>query len=358
MMNKRIVFTGGGSAGHVTVNLALIPRFLQQGWEVAYIGSTTGIERELVSRLDGVRYIGIATGKLRRYFDWKNFTDPLRVGKGAWQAYRFLAAWKPAVVFSKGGFVSVPVVFGAWLNRLPVVLHESDLTPGLANRLSLPFAAKVCATFPDTLQHLPKGKGTHVGAIVRDELKTGRKEAGLALCGFSPDKPVLLVMGGSLGARRLNEAVRGTLDALTKRFSVVHICGKNQLDNSLKRDGYRQFEYVQDELPDLLAMTDLVVSRAGSNAIYEFLQLQKPMLLVPLSRAASRGDQILNARSFEQQGFCEVLEEEALSADSLIRALDRLQQKRPAITEKLRAASEKQQDALAQVMAIIEETAR
>ncbi|MDH6349057.1 undecaprenyldiphospho-muramoylpentapeptide beta-N-acetylglucosaminyltransferase [Brevibacillus sp. 1238] len=356
-MSKRIVFTGGGSAGHVTLNLALIPHFLQRGWEVAYIGSTEGIERELVEKLDGVRYIGIATGKLRRYFAWKNFTDPLRVSKGAWQAYRFLADWKPNVIFSKGGFVSVPVVFGAWLNRLPVVLHESDLTPGLANRLSLPFADKVCVTFPDTLKHLPAGKGTHVGAIVREELKKGRKEQGLALCDFSPGKPVLLVMGGSLGAKRLNEVIRGTLDELLKQYSIVHICGKNQRDESLQRKGYKQFEYVQEELPDLLAMTDLVVSRAGSNAIYEFLELQKPMLLVPLSLAASRGDQLLNARSFEQQGFCAVLQEEALNEASFLQALKSLAEKRSAIAEKQRVAIGKPKDALAQVVAIIEEAA-
>ncbi|MGK5509001.1 undecaprenyldiphospho-muramoylpentapeptide beta-N-acetylglucosaminyltransferase [Brevibacillus formosus] len=357
-MKRRIVFTGGGSAGHVTVNLALIPHFIKLGWEVSYIGSATGIERELVANHPDVRYIGISSGKLRRYFDWKNVSDPLRVLKGIWQASRFLGKWKPDVIFSKGGFVSVPVVFGGWLNRLPVVIHESDLTPGLANKLAVPFSSKVCVTFPDTLSKVPKNKGIHVGAVVREELKQGRKEAGLAYCSFTAKKPVLLVMGGSLGARRINEAVRRTLANLLEHFSIVHICGKNQVDETIQVTGYKQFEYVQEELPDLLAMADLVVSRAGSNAIYEFLALQKPMLLIPLSREASRGDQILNAQSFERQGLCHVLLEEELTDDRFYQAVNDLQKNRESILQRMREENEKKTDALAQVMAILQETAR
>lgn len=357
-MKKRIAFTGGGSAGHVTVNLALIPHFVQMGWEVAYIGSETGIERELVAKHTEVRYIGISSGKLRRYFDWKNVSDPFRVVKGVWQAFRFLGKWKPDVIFSKGGFVSVPVVFGGWLNRLPVVIHESDLTPGLANKLAVPFTSKVCVTFPDTLSHVPKNKGIHVGAVVREELKQGRRDAGLAFCSFSVKKPVLLVMGGSLGARKINEAVRHNLASLVEDFSIVHICGKNQVDNAIQMEDYKQFEYVQEQLPDLLAMADLVVSRAGSNAIYEFLALEKPMLLIPLSRDASRGDQILNARSFEQQGLCQVLLEEELTDESFCRAVADLQKNRASISRRMQEENEKKTDALAQVKAILQETAR
>ncbi|MFS0554113.1 undecaprenyldiphospho-muramoylpentapeptide beta-N-acetylglucosaminyltransferase [Brevibacillus sp. 179-C9.3 HS] len=357
-MKKRIAFTGGGSAGHVTVNLALMPYFIKMGWEVAYIGSVTGIERELVASLPEVRYIGISSGKLRRYFDWKNVSDPLRVLKGVWQAFRFLGKWKPDVIFSKGGFVSVPVVFGGWLNRLPVVIHESDLTPGLANKLAVPFSSKVCVTFPDTLSHVPKNKGIHVGAVVREELKQGRREAGLSFCSFSAQKPVLLVVGGSLGARRINEAVRHMLTSLLEHFSIVHICGKNQVDDTIQMAGYRQFEYVQEQLPDLLAMADLVVSRAGSNAIYEFLALQKPMLLIPLSREASRGDQILNAQSFEKQGLCHVLLEEELTDDRFYQAVLHLQKNSKSILQRMREENEKTADALAQVIAILQETAR
>ncbi|MDH4615854.1 undecaprenyldiphospho-muramoylpentapeptide beta-N-acetylglucosaminyltransferase [Brevibacillus sp. AY1] len=355
-MKKRIVFTGGGSAGHVTVNLACIPHFLEEGWEVAYIGSAAGIERELTKDLPGVRYVAISTGKLRRYFDWKNVTDPLRVSKGVWEAARFLRTWKPDVIFSKGGFVSVPVVMGGWINRIPVVLHESDLPPGLANRISIPFASKVCATFPETLSHIPKHKGVYVGAIVREELKRGDRQEGFITCGFSHHKPVLMVMGGSLGAKRINDAIRANLPTLLEKFQIVHICGKGQMEESLQYDGYRQFEYVQEELPNLLAISDLVVSRAGSNAIFEFLALAKPMLLIPLSKAASRGDQILNARSFEKQGFCQVLQEEELSNERFLQDLLQVWERRTGYAAAMRQI--RQEDALKQVLELIEQTAR
>lgn len=355
-MKKRIAFTGGGSAGHVTVNLACIPHFLEAGWEVAYIGSAAGIERELTKDLPGVRYVAISTGKLRRYFDWKNVTDPLRVSKGVWEAARILRTWKPDVIFSKGGFVSVPVVMGGWIKRIPVVIHESDLTPGLANRISIPFASKVCVTFPETLSHIPKDKGVYVGAIVRDELKRGDRQRGFIACGFSNRKPVLMVMGGSLGAKRINDAIRAHLPTLLEKFQIVHICGKGQMQQSLQYDGYRQFEYVQEELPDLLAISDLVVSRAGSNAIFEFLALVKPMLLIPLSKAASRGDQILNARSFEKQGFCQVLEEEELSNERFLQDLLQVWERRTGYAVAMRQA--RQEDALTQVLELIKQTAR
>lgn len=355
-MKKRIAFTGGGSAGHVTVNLACIPHFLEAGWEVAYIGSASGIERELTKDLPGVRYVAISTGKLRRYFDWKNVTDPLRVSKGVWEAARFLRTWKPDVIFSKGGFVSVPVVMGGWINRIPVVIHESDLTPGLANRISIPFASKVCATFPETLSHIPKDKGVYVGAIVREELKRGDRQRGFITCGFSHHKPVLLVTGGSLGSKRINDSIRAHLSRLLEKFQIVHICGKGQMQESLQYDGYRQFEFVQEELPDLLAISDLVVSRAGSNAIFEFLALAKPMLLIPLSKAASRGDQILNARSFEKQGFCQVLEEEELSNERFLRDLLQVWEHRTGYAAAMRQA--RQENALAKLQDLIRQTAR
>ncbi|EST56209.1 UDP-diphospho-muramoylpentapeptide beta-N- acetylglucosaminyltransferase [Brevibacillus panacihumi W25] len=354
-MKRRIAFTGGGSAGHVTVNLACIPYFLEAGWEVAYIGSENGIERELAQDLRGVRYEAISTGKLRRYFDWKNATDPFRVAKGVWQATRFLSQWKPDVIFSKGGFVSVPVVMGGWLNRIPVVIHESDLTPGLANRLTVPFARKVCVTFPETLEHLPAKKGEWVGAIVRDELMRGNRERGLSLCGFTAEKPVILIMGGSLGAKRINEALRDRLSERLQRFQIAHICGKGQVDDSLQLKGYKQFAYVKEELPDLLAMADLVVSRAGSNAIFEFLALAKPMLLIPLSQKASRGDQILNAKSFERQGFCQVLLEEDMTQERFDQELEKLWELRTVYRERLRQSQEV--DSLKRLLDVIRQAA-
>lgn len=300
------------------VHLALIPILQQSGWQISYIGSEHGIERQLLASYPQVKYHPIATGKLRRYFDWNNFKDPFKVMHGIMQAYQIIRKQRPALVFSKGGFVSVPVIAAAWLNRVPSIIHESDLTPGLANKICTRFAQKVCITFPETKQFVSSDKLVHVGPIVRPELKKGSVSRGLNLCRFTKSKPVLLIMGGSLGSQRINQVVRKALPQLLTRFQIVHLCGKGQIDESLQQRGYEQFEYLNDELPDVLAMTDVVVSRAGANSIFEFLALRKPMLLIPLSLNASRGDQIMNARSFEKQGVAKVLAEEALTTDTLM----------------------------------------
>ncbi|WP_248926602.1 undecaprenyldiphospho-muramoylpentapeptide beta-N-acetylglucosaminyltransferase [Paenibacillus hamazuiensis] len=318
---KKIVFTGGGSAGHVTPNLALMARLKQLGWEMEYIGSKDGIEKGIVDH-EGIRFHHIASGKLRRYFDLKNFKDPFRVIQGVGQAYRLLRRIKPHIVFSKGGFVSVPVILAAWLNRIPVIIHESDFTPGLANKISMPFATKICVTFPETLRHIKGGKAVCTGLPIRERILEGKALNGYTLCDFHRQKPVLFIMGGSLGAQAINNAVRGALDALLERYQIVHICGKGNVDKALEgRRGYKQFEYVQEELPDLMAMADIVVSRAGSTSIFEFLALQKPMLLIPLTRQASRGDQILNAESFQKIGYARVLYEEKLTPETLLSEL-------------------------------------
>ncbi|WLD92766.1 undecaprenyldiphospho-muramoylpentapeptide beta-N-acetylglucosaminyltransferase [Alkalihalobacillus sp. AL-G] len=319
---KKILLTGGGTTGHVAVNLALIPVLKENGWKIDYIGSHDGIERELIEKIPDVTYHPISTGKLRRYFDVKNFKDPFKVMKGVAQSFRILRKVKPSIIFSKGGFVSVPVILSAWMNRIPVISHESDVSPGLANKISMPFASKVCVTFPETLEHLPKEKGIMLGAIIRNELKKGSKQAGLQFCRFNGTKPVILIMGGSQGSKRVNEVVRNLLPTLTKKYQVVHLCGKGKVDDSFSMSGYRQYEYVNEELPDVLAMTDLVISRAGSNSIYEFLSLQIPMILIPLSRQSSRGDQILNANSFEKQGFAQVIQEEDLAEKVLEKSIE------------------------------------
>lgn len=351
-MAQTIVLTGGGSAGHVTVNLALIPYFREKGWNIHYVGSENGIERELVADLPGVTYHSISTGKLRRYFDWQNVKDPFKVAKGVWQAYRILQRLRPVVVFSKGGFVAVPVVVGAWLNRISVVIHESDLTPGLANRLSIPFAKRVCTTFPETVEYIGSKKAVHVGAVVREELFHGDAARGRNFCRFVAGKPVLLIMGGSLGSQKINEAVRNNLKELTKTFQIVHLCGKGNVEPSLESRNYRQFEYIKDELPDILAMTDIVISRAGSNSIHEFLALQKPMLLIPLSRAASRGDQIANAYSFRDRGYAHVLEEEKLSDAALLESIRQVYESREKYIANM--AKEAHTDALQKLIGIIE----
>ena len=325
---KRIVLTGGGTAGHVTPNIALLPRLQELGYDVHYIGSYQGIEKTLMEGCH-IPYYGISSGKLRRYFDLKNFSDPINVMKGFFEASKLLKKLKPDVVFSKGGFVSVPVVLAARKPHIPVVIHESDMTPGLANKLSIPAASYVCCNFPETLNHLPKEKAVLSGSPIRKELLTGDKAKALHFTGLSGKKPVLLIIGGSLGSVIVNEAVRSILPKLLKKFDVIHLCGKGKLDQTLTAmDGYVQYEYIDRELKDLFALSDIVISRAGANSICEFLALRKPALLVPLSAAASRGDQILNARSFEKQGFSAVLEEEALNGDTLYDALLSLWEKK------------------------------
>ncbi|AEI42597.1 undecaprenyldiphospho-muramoylpentapeptide beta-N-acetylglucosaminyltransferase [Paenibacillus mucilaginosus] len=315
---KKIVFTGGGTAGHVTPNLAVMAELRRQGWDMEYIGSRDGIEKDIIDH-EGIPFHHIASGKLRRYFDLKNFKDPLRVIQGTLQAYRLLRRIRPHIVFSKGGFVSVPVIVGCRLAGIPVIAHESDLTPGLANKISMPFVSRICVTFPETLKHLRGGKAECTGLPIREQILKGSAAKGRQLCDFHSSKPVLFIMGGSLGAQKINQSVRSILDSLLKEFQIIHICGKGNTDPGLQGiRGYRQFEYVKDELPDLLASASLVISRAGSTSIFEFLAARKPMLLIPLSRAASRGDQILNAESFRSQGYCEVLQEEELTADSLL----------------------------------------
>lgn len=317
MGTKKIVLTGGGTAGHVTPNIALLPHLKEAGFEISYIGSYDGIEKKLIADFD-IPYYGIATGKFRRYFDIKNLTDPFRVIKGFGEARKYLKKIQPDIIFSKGGFVSVPVVRAAASLHIPCIIHESDMTPGLANKLCIPVAQKVCCNFPETLAMLPKDKAVLTGSPIREELTKGNKIAALDFCGFTANKPVIMVIGGSLGAASVNQAVREALPRLLEDFQVVHICGKDKIDNTLlNKKGYVQFEYVKAELKDLFAMADLVISRAGANSICELLALKKPNLLIPLSANSSRGDQILNAKSFESQGYSMVIDDDSLSADLL-----------------------------------------
>ena len=333
---KHIVLTGGGTAGHVTPNIALMGRLKEQGYQISYIGSYNGIEKTLIEEL-GIPYYGISSGKLRRYFDLKNFTDPFRVLKGFSEARKLLKQLKPDVVFSKGGFVTVPVVIAAGRLKIPAIIHESDMTPGLANKLCIPSAVKVCCNFPETKAHLPEGKAVVTGTPIRPELLQGDADKGRDFTGFTSEKPVIMIIGGSLGAQAVNDAVRRILPELLKDFQVVHLCGKGKRDDS-KNDlkGYVQYEYIESELADLFAMADIVISRAGANAICELQALKKPNLLIPLSANASRGDQILNARSFEKQGFSMVLEEEAITDEVLLKAVHDLYDHR----ETYRAAME------------------
>lgn len=331
---EKIVMTGGGTAGHVTPNIALMPALRNEGFEISYIGSYEGIEKRLIEE-QGVPYYGISSGKLRRYFDPKNFSDPFKVLKGYAQSIRLLKKIKPDVVFSKGGFVSVPVVLAAKHCKVPAIIHESDLTPGLANKLAIPSATKVCCNFPETLSYLPKEKAVLTGSPIRQELLTGNADFAFSLCHFKDhSKQTILIVGGSSGSRVINTAIRGLLPELLKNYNVIHLCGKGNLDDTLTAtDGYAQFEYANKELSDMFALADLVISRAGANAICELLALRKPNILIPLSAAASRGDQILNANSFRSQGFSYVLEEEELSNTTLLEAIEHVFHKKEAYIE-------------------------
>ena len=350
---KRIVLTGGGTAGHVTPNIALLPSLREHGYEISYIGSHDGIEKDLAKSND-LPYYGISCGKLRRYLDLKNLRDPFRIIKGFFEARKLLKKIKPDVIFSKGGFVSVPVVLAAKTRHIPVISHESDMTPGLANKISMPFAWKICCNFPETLKNLPPEKAVLSGSPIREELFTGDKEEGRKICGFNTDKPVLLVTGGSLGSAVLNEALRKILDPLLKEFQVVHLCGKGNLDASLNNiEGYKQIEYANTEMKDLFALSDLVISRAGANAICEILALNKPNILIPLSKNASRGDQILNARSFEKQGFSVVIEEEELTDEKLLNEIRTLYNDKASYIKAM--SSNDQLNAIDTIVGLIEE---
>lgn len=352
---KKIVLTGGGTAGHVTPNIALLAKLKEKGFQISYIGSYEGIEKSLVEEA-GITYYGISSGKLRRYFDWKNFTDPFRVLKGYQQAKAYLKKEKPDVVFSKGGFVSVPVVMAAGKLGIPAVIHESDLTPGLANKLAIPHATRVCCNFPETMKYLPAEKALLTGSPIREELLHGDTQKGLSFSGLTHDKPVVLIIGGSTGSVAINDAVRSILPDLLKEFEVIHICGEGNLDPTLDHlDGYRQYSYVKEELTDLFALADIVLSRAGANTICELLALKKPSILIPLPASASRGDQILNAESFEKQGFAMKLDQETLTDKVLLTAIRNLYANRETYRDAMKASQ--QADSVSTIVDLLDELA-
>ncbi|TAL61776.1 MAG: undecaprenyldiphospho-muramoylpentapeptide beta-N-acetylglucosaminyltransferase [Legionella sp.] len=355
-MSQRIIFTGGGTAGHVTPNIALINQFKQEGWDVAYIGSDDGIEKGMITPL-GIPFYTVSSGKLRRYFSFKNFLDPFKIFIGILQSIKLFYQLKPTVVFSKGGFVAFPVVVGAWVNRVPIVAHESDMSPGLANRLSFPFVNKICLTFAGGKKHFKQQDKIEVtGTPIRQQLFTGNAQKGLQYCGFTQDKPCVLVIGGSLGAGSINRSIREALPELTQQFQVIHICGKDKIDASLSGvPGYCQLEYVNEELADLFAASSVVISRAGANSLYEILALGKPHILIPLSAKVSRGDQIQNARYFENAGISIVIQDDDLSKDRLLSALKELMSKKNDIEVKIKTLNI--ESAAARIVAIIKEQA-
>ena len=351
---KKIILTGGGTAGHVTPNIALIPKLKEHGWEIEYIGSVDGIEKQLINTID-IPYHSIASGKLRRYFSLQNFTDPLKVLKGIFQAISIIKKIKPKIIFSKGGFVTVPIVIAGYLNKVPVIIHESDITPGLANKLSATFAKKICTSFSETLKYLPSEKAIHTGTPIRKELIEGDSNKGFEFTGLKGNKSVLLVIGGSLGSEKINKAIREIADKLLYDFDIVQICGKGNVDHNFNKEGYKQFEYISSGLPDVFAIADIVVSRAGSNAIFDLLALKKPNLLIPLSKKSSRGDQILNAESFEKAGFSKVLYEDDLTAETLFNSIHKLNMEKDKYINKMEENRDK--ESIDEIINLIEKCA-
>ena len=336
MKKNKIILTGGGSAGHVTPNIAMLSQLKKLGFEICYIGSKNGIEKGLIEK-EEIKYYGISSGKLRRYFDLKNFTDPFKVIKGIGDALRILKKEKPQVVFSKGGFVVVPVVIASKILGIPVVAHESDITPGLANKIATPFCNKVCVTFPEAKKWFKDDKVIVTGTPLREEIFLGDAKVGKEICKFTDDKPIILIMGGSLGAKNVNDKIRELLPRISGKYNVVHLCGKGNIDKKYEKcKGYIQFEYVSDELKDILKLADIIISRAGANSIFEFLSLNKPNILIPLSKSQSRGDQILNAQSFEKNGFSIVLDDDNLSSENIFEALEKLEKDKEKFIDNMR----------------------
>ena len=318
--NKRIVLTGGGSAGHVTPNLAIVSELRKRNFEIFYIGSKNGIEKGIVER-HNIPFFSITTGKIKRYMSLSNLSTPLSVIKGIIEAKKILKEQKINIVFSKGGYVAVPVVIAAHQLKIPVISHEADFTPGLANKLATPFSTIVCTNFEETAKMIKNNKGIYTGCPIRSELLNGDINTAKNILNFNNDKPIILILGGSLGSNFINTMIRENLDLLLKDFNIIHSTGIGKLDTSYqtkidsntynyKYNNYKQYELIRDELPHFYKISDLIISRAGANVIFELLSLKKPNLLIPLGLNASRGDQILNANSFKSHGFSEVIFEE------------------------------------------------
>ena len=317
---RTIVFTGGGTAGHVLPTKPIITQFQARGDRVIFIGSKSGLERQLVEDW-GVEFNEITTGKLRRYLSVENVIDAFRVPLGIVQAWNLLRRAKPNAIFSKGGYVAFPVVFAAWLLRIPVVAHESDLSPGLATRLCAPFVKTQCVSFSQT--ETKANRVAVTGTPIRAELLAGDKERARTWLNLASNLKVLVVVGGSLGAEAINQVVHASIGRLTQEFVVIHVCGKGNVKKHLcSVENYYQFEYITEQWGDAIALADVVVSRSGANALFELLSLRKPNILIPLPLAQSRGDQIENAEMAEINGWSLVLPQELCDTESLLQTIE------------------------------------
>ncbi len=326
-----LIFTGGGTAGHCAPCLALLPYLKNEFDKIYYIGSENGIERGMAERA-GIPYYGVPCAKLVRSFAPKNLAIPFRVLSGVKRAGKILDEISPDVVFSKGGYVSLPVVMAAKKRGIPVVAHESDYTAGLANKLVAKYCRRVLTAFPETAATVKNGE--YAGAPLRRELFTADKTAAMKRFGFTDGKPVLLVMGGSQGARAINAALRAALPDLLPRFNVIHLCGKNNLSGTSERKGYFEAEFL-NRAEDAFVCADACVSRAGANSVFELLALNIPCVFVPLPKGNSRGDQVLNAEYFQKLGLCAVLSQSVLTKESLLFSIDSVYADRKNIARRL-----------------------
>lgn len=321
---KSIVLCGGGTAGHVMPNIALLKYLHEHYDKIYYIGSINGIERNILKEYKDVTYYPITSVKLIRGINIKNLLIPFKLIKGYNQSKKILKELRPNVIFSKGGYVSVPVTYAGKSLGIPIVAHESDYNLGLANKLILKTCNKMCCSFEATALSC-KEKGVYTLSPIRDTLFNGKKEVARQKCHFNNTLPTILIIGGSLGAKAINECMFKISKQITKKYNIIHIVGKGNYNKNIKIKNYYQIEFLSD-IQDYFALADMVISRAGSNAINEFLVLNKPMLLIPLPKGNSRGDQILNAKEFESKGYANILYQEDMTEQSMLNAIDRLNQ--------------------------------
>ena len=315
---KSIVFTGGGSAGHIMPNLAIIDE-IKDKYKIYYFGSN-GMEKDIIKKYPYITFIEIPTTKFIRSFNIKNLLIPFKLISSIIKTKKLLKEINPSLIFSKGGYVSIPTCLAGNSLKIPILTHESDLTLGLANKIIAHFAKHLCCSFEETANK--HKNGIHTGSPIRKKIFTGKKEIIINRHKLKESLPTILIVGGSLGAQTINECVWNTLDQLTEKYNIIHIVGKNKINQKYSsHKNYTQLEFVND-IENYYNASDLIISRAGSNAIFEILALKKPMLLIPLSKASSRGDQILNANLFKRKNFANVLYEERLTQKTLLEKIN------------------------------------
>lgn len=310
----KILLTGGGTAGHVMPHLALLDDLRKNFKDIIYVGSISGMEKDIIKNQKNIKYFPIETTKFVRKKFWKNLFIPFKLIKGINQSRKIIKSEKPDIVFSKGGYVSLPVVIASKQCKIPVIAHESDLEMGLANKLSKPYCKVICTSFEKTAQGCKKAVCTG-SPIRKDMIKS--KQSAMAKLSINTTKPILVVTGGSLGAKFINEKIWSEIFELTSKFFVLHLTGKNNINQKfLNTPDYKQIDFTMD-MGTILSCADIIVSRAGSNTIFELAVLKKPMLLIPLPKGNSRGDQVENAKYFNSQGLANFATQDQLETEQL-----------------------------------------